>query len=202
MNTHTLPALPYDFNALEPHIDARTMEIHYTKHHQGYCDKFNAALEQEPDLAQKSVEELLSNLEAIPEGIREAIRNNGGGYHNHILFWESMTDKKTQPSEEVRAKISDAFGNIDDFKEKFSQTAKTLFGSGWAWLVKNKDGALEIISTHNQDSPLSDGAQPLLCLDVWEHAYYLNYQNKRADYVDAWWNIVNWDTVQERLLKS
>ena len=193
----TLPELPYAFDALEPHIDARTMEIHHDKHHAGYTDKLNAALESHPELSDKSIEELLSDLDSIPEDIRTAVRNNGGGYYNHKLFWEVMSpDGGGEPTGELAEMINSAFGSFADFKEEFAVAASTRFGSGWAWLVKKADGSLAITSTPNQDNPLMEAVgTPILGLDVWEHAYYLNYQNKRPDYIAAWWNVVNWEEV-------
>ncbi len=201
---HELPKLPYAYNALEPHIDARTMEIHYTKHHQAYVDKLNAALEKHPELFDKKVEELLAdNLKSVPEDIKTAVRNHGGGHVNHSLFWEWMTGNKKD--NEFKGKIADAikkeFGSFDEFKTKFSDAALGRFGSGWAWLALH-NGKLEIYSTANQDSPLMEGKQPLLGLDVWEHAYYLKYQNKRADYISAFWNVVNWKKVNELFEKA
>jgi len=195
----TLPKLPYAFDALEPHIDARTMEIHYTKHHQGYADKLNAALEKYPELAEKPIEELLRDISAIPEDIRTAVRNNGGGFYNHGLFWDNLTPNFQEPSTELSEIMNTAFASFEDFKAKFTDVAATRFGSGWAWLIKNADGSLEIMSTANQDSPISENKQVLLGLDVWEHAYYLNYQNRRPDYIAAFWNIVNWAEVEKRL---
>ena len=195
----TLPKLPYAFDALEPHIDARTMEIHYTKHHQGYADKLNAALEKYPELAEKPIEELLRDISAIPEDIRTAVRNNGGGFYNHGLFWDNLTPNFQEPSTELSEIMNTAFASFEDFKAKFTDVAATRFGSGWAWLIKNADGSLEIMSTANQDSPISENKQVLLGLDVWEHAYYLKYKNKRTDYVKAWWEVVNWDKVEERM---
>lgn len=196
----TLPELPYAFDALEPHIDARTMEIHHDKHHAGYTDKLNAALSSHPELAEKSIEELLSDLDAVPEDIRTAVRNNGGGYYNHKLFWEVMSpDGGGEPTGELAEMISSAFASFADFKEEFAAAASTRFGSGWAWLVKKADGSLAITSTPNQDNPLMEAAgTPILGLDVWEHAYYLHYQNKRPDYIAAWWNVVNWEEVGRR----
>ena len=194
-----LPALPYDYNALEPHIDARTMEIHHTKHHQAYINKANAALEKHSDLAKKSIEDILRNLNSVPEDIRTAIRNNGGGHANHSLFWTVMgPGAGGQPDGELATAMEAAFGSFDKFKDEFSQAAATRFGSGWAWLSRKKDGGLVVTSTPNQDSPLSDGLTPILGLDVWEHAYYLKYQNKRPDYVAAFWSVVNWDAVAKR----
>ena len=195
---HTLPDLPYAHDALEPHIDAKTMEIHHSKHHNTYVVKLNEALEGHDDLAGKSAEELISNLDAIPEGIRGAVRNHGGGHSNHSIFWTTIGPAKGgTPSGELAAAIDSAFGSFDAFKEKFATAAATRFGSGWAWLSV-KDGALVVSSTANQDSPYMEGAKPLLGIDVWEHAYYLNYQNRRPDYINAFWNVVNWDAVAER----
>ncbi len=197
--THELPELPFAYNALEPHIDAKTMEIHYTKHHQAYIDKLNQALEKHPDMAEKSVEELLSDLEAVPDDIRTAVRNHGGGHHNHSLFWTSLAaDGGGAPVGSLMNAILEEFGDFERFKETFTTEATNRFGSGWAWLVAAKDGKVAIISTANQDSPLMDGYVPLLGLDVWEHAYYLKYQNKRPDYIAAWWNVVNWPEIQRR----
>ena len=194
-----LPKLPYDFNALEPHIDAKTMEIHHDKHHAGYTSNLNAALEKHPELAKKSIEEILGNLNAIPEDIRGAVRNNGGGFFNHSLFWTIMTKGGGgEPQGAVATAIEAAFGNFVKFKETFSKAAATRFGSGWAWLVIKKNSGLEVTSTPNQDSPVSDGLTPILGLDVWEHAYYLKYQNRRPEYIENWWNVVNWDEVSRR----
>ncbi|HKI55497.1 MAG TPA: superoxide dismutase [Anaerolineales bacterium] len=190
-----LPKLAYAYDALEPHIDARTMEIHHTKHHNAYITKLNGAVESTPELAGKSVEELLSDLNAVPEAVRGVVRNHGGGTFNHNLFWEVMgPNAGGAPSGELAAAIDSAFGSFDAFKTEFATAAGTRFGSGWAWLVKSKDG-LAVVSTANQDNPLSLGMTPILGIDVWEHAYYLNYQNRRPDYVSAWWNVVNWDAV-------
>lgn len=191
----TLPPLPYAFNALEPHIDARTMEIHHDKHHAAYTNNLNAALEG-TEFADKSIEEILANLNAIPEDKRTAVRNNGGGYANHNLFWEIMSGTPSQPSAELAAAIDSAFGSFDNFKAEFGKAASTRFGSGWAWLIVD-GGALKVTSTPNQDTPLMEGKTPILGLDVWEHAYYLNYQNRRPDYIAAWWNVVNWAKVSE-----
>jgi Fe-Mn family superoxide dismutase len=196
---YELPKLDYPFDALEPYIDARTMEIHHDKHHGGYVKKTNAALESHPDLASKSIDDLLSDLSAVPEDIRTAIRNNGGGHSNHSLFWKVMAPGAGgEPEGALAEAISGKFGDFDSFKSEFSKAAGSRFGSGWAWLVKDASGGLKVVSTANQDSPLSDGMQPILGLDVWEHAYYLKYQNRRPEYVEAWWNVVNWDEVAKR----
>ena len=193
-----LPDLPYAHDALEPHIDKETMEIHHGKHHNGYVNNLNAALEKHPDLADKSIEELLSSLDAIPEDIRTAVRNNGGGHANHSLFWQLMKAKGGgQPGGRLKKAIDATFGSFDAFKTQFAAAAATRFGSGWAWLVLNRKGELEITSTPNQDSPIMDGKFPILGLDVWEHAYYLRYQNRRPDYVQAFFNVVNWDKVED-----
>lgn len=192
-----LPKLPYAFDALEPHIDARTMEIHHDKHHNTYVQGLNAALEGKSEFDGKSVEEIIANLDAVPEAVRTAVRNNGGGHANHSLFWTLLTaDGKGAPEGELAAAIDAKFGSFEAFKEQFANAAKTRFGSGWAWLsVVN--GELEISSTANQDSPIMEGKTPILGLDVWEHAYYLNYQNVRPNYIAAFWNVVNWDKVAE-----
>jgi len=200
--SYTLPKLNYSFNALEPHIDARTMEIHYTKHHQAYIDNLNKAVKGKADLEGKSVENLISDLKAVPEDIRKIVQNNGGGHANHSLFWTLIGPKAGgEPVGEVATDIKKTFGSFDAFKEKFAQAASSRFGSGWAWLSVAKDGKLEISSTANQDSPLMEGKIPLLGIDVWEHAYYLHYQNRRADYIAAFWNVVNWKEV-ERISES
>ncbi|HRN68766.1 MAG TPA: superoxide dismutase [Promineifilum sp.] len=191
-----LPPLPYAEDALEPYIDARTMSIHHDKHHAAYTNNLNAALKDHGDLAGKSIEQLLGDLGALPESIRTAVRNNGGGYANHNLFWETMAPKHGgEPSGALAAAIDQAFGSFAAFQEQFAKAAATRFGSGWAWLYVDKNGGLAVGSTPNQDTPLMEGNTPLLGLDVWEHAYYLNYQNRRPDYVSAWWNVVNWDVV-------
>ena len=199
---YELPKLPYDYNALEPHIDARTMEIHYTKHHQAYITNLNNAIKGKADLEKKSVEALIRDLSSVPEDIRTAVRNNGGGHANHSFFWKIMGPKAGgEPKGKLADDIKATFGGFDQFKEKFADAGVKRFGSGWAWLIKNSNGKLEIVSTANQDSPLMGkaiaGAEgtPILGVDVWEHAYYLNYQNRRPDYIKAWWNVVNWDAV-------
>ena len=193
---HELPALPYAFDALEPHVDARTMEIHHGKHHAAYVNNLNTALEAHPDLQKKSVAQLVSDLNAVPEAIRTAVRNNGGGHYNHSLFWRWMgPNAGGSPSGALGKAIADAFGDLAAFKDAFTKAAMGRFGSGWAWLVVDGSGALKVVSTANQDSPLTDGQTPVLGLDVWEHAYYLKYQNRRADYISAWWNVVNWAEV-------
>ena len=191
-----LPDLPYAHDALEPHIDTRTMQIHHGKHHQGYTNKLNAALEGHDDLQGTSIEDILRDIDAVPEAIRGAVRNNGGGYANHSLFWTVMApDGGGEPSGDLADAINDAFGSFDAFKTQFAAAAGGRFGSGWAWLAVDGDGNLQVYSTANQDSPYMQGHTPILGLDVWEHAYYLNYQNRRPDYVSAWWNVANWDQV-------
>ncbi|OGG56074.1 MAG: superoxide dismutase [Candidatus Handelsmanbacteria bacterium RIFCSPLOWO2_12_FULL_64_10] len=200
---HTLPALPYPFDTLEPHIDAQTMEIHHGKHHNAYVTNLNKALEGHADLQAKSLEDLIGALSGVPEAIRTAVRNNGGGHANHSLFWTLM--KKGgggEPSGDLSAAISKAFGGFAAFKEKFSTAGATRFGSGWAWLSLDRSGNLIVESTANQDSPLMEGRKPILGLDVWEHAYYLKYQNRRPDYIAAWWNVVNWDAVAQVYKKA
>ncbi len=196
---YELPALPYDYDALEPHIDAQTMEIHHTKHHQTYITKLNGALEGYPDLASKSVDDLIADLASLPDNIRGAVRNNGGGHSNHTMFWQVMgVHGGGAPSGNVANAIDAAFGTFDAFKEKFSAAGAARFGSGWVWLISN-GGTLSIESSPNQDSPIMDGKSAILGLDVWEHAYYLRYQNRRPDYMAAWFNVVNWDAVNQRL---
>jgi Fe-Mn family superoxide dismutase len=196
----TLKPLPYAFDALEPHIDARTMEIHHDKHHATYVTNLNKALEAAPELAGKSLDTLLANgLKAVPESIRTAVRNNAGGDWNHTMFWEIMGPKAGgAPVGNVAKAIGAKYGSFDEFKTKFAAAGMGRFGSGWAWLVKTSDGGVDIVSTANQDNPLSEGKLPVLNLDVWEHAYYLHYQNRRADYIGAWWNVVNWSHVEDR----
>ena len=196
----TLPALPYAYDALEPHIDARTMEIHHTKHHQAYVNNLNAALEKAPQLEGKSLDDLMRTINSVPEAVRTAVRNNGGGHWNHSQFWEWMGPKRGgEPSGRLGDAIKSSFGDFAKFKEQFAAAAAGRFGSGWAWLVDEGNGKLSITSTPNQDNPLMEGKKALLGLDVWEHAYYLKYQNKRPDYVAAWWNVVNWDAVAKKL---
>ncbi|HHO56836.1 MAG TPA: superoxide dismutase [Trueperaceae bacterium] len=193
-----LPELGFAYDALEPHIDAKTMEIHYTKHHAGYTNNLNAALEKHPELADVSLEKLLRNIHSLPNHITKAVRNNGGGYANHSLFWQIINpNDKGRLSGPLLAAINDKFGSVDIFKEGFSKTAATRFGSGWAWLVVDAFGELDLYSTANQDSPFYSNHTPILGLDVWEHAYYLNYQNRRPDYISAFWNVVNWNQVEK-----
>lgn len=194
---HTLPKLAYDYNALEPIIDARTMEIHHTKHHQGYVNNLNAALEEHPELLKKDITEILADFKNLPDEIKKAVRNNGGGHANHTLFWSILTPQGNEPSGELLKAIEKTFGRFSQFKEKFEATAAGQFGSGWGWLVKDSKGDLEIISTPNQDSPIMDGLTPILGIDVWEHAYYLNYQNRRPDYLSSIWKIIDWNKVEE-----
>ena len=198
---HELPTLPYAFDALEPHIDAQTMQIHHGKHHQTYVTNLNNALANHPDLQSKSVEDLIKDLNALPEAIRTAVRNNGGGHANHSLFWTLLAPNAGgAPTGKAAEAINGAFGSFDTFKEQFAKAATTRFGSGWAWLVSSS-GKLAIESTANQDSPIMEGKKPIIGLDVWEHAYYLKYQNRRPDYLGAWWNVVNWAEVN-KLLKG
>lgn len=200
---HQLPALPYDHKALEPHIDARTMEIHHGKHHATYVNNLNAALEKHPDLQSKSAEDLIRDLSAVPEAIRTAVRNNGGGHVNHTLFWQIMAPNAGgTPSGDLASAIDKELGGFDRFKEQLAKAGATRFGSGWAWLCVKADGKLCVCSTPNQDNPIMKGVAecpgtPILGIDVWEHAYYLNYQNRRPDYIAAWWNVVNWQKVGE-----
>lgn len=194
----TLPSLPYAFDALEPHIDAKTMEIHHDKHHQAYVNNLNAAIEKAPELQGKSLDDLMRGINSVPEAVRTAVRNNGGGHWNHSMFWQIMAPGKGgEPSGKLADAIKSAFGDFSKFKEQFAAAAGSRFGSGWAWLI-NDGGKLSITSTPNQDNPLMDGKNAILGVDVWEHAYYLKYQNKRPDYVAAWWNVVNWDEVAKR----
>jgi Fe-Mn family superoxide dismutase len=194
----TLPSLPYGFDALEPHIDTQTMQIHHGKHHQTYVNNLNAAIEKAPELANKTIEELMRGIESVPESVRTAVRNNGGGHWNHSMFWQIMgPNAGGEPSGKVADAIKSAFGGFDKFKEQWSAAGVGRFGSGWVWLL-NEGGKLSIASTPNQDNPLMEGKTPILGLDVWEHAYYLRYQNRRPDYISAWWNVVNWDEVSKR----
>ncbi len=198
-----LPELGYSHDALEPHIDARTMEIHHGKHHAAYTANLNAALEGHPELHGKAADELLADLGALPEGIRAAVRNNGGGFANHALFWRTLAPGGAgAPEGELAAAIDSAFGSFDDFKSRFATAAATRFGSGWAWLSVDADGALEVSSTANQDTPVMEGKTPILGADVWEHAYYLKYQNRRPEYVAAFWQVVNWTVVGENHAQS
>lgn len=195
----TLPPLPYANDALEPHIDAKTMEIHHTKHHQAYVNNLNAAIEKAPELANKSLDDLMRGINTVPEAVRTAVRNNGGGHWNHSLFWQLMgPGKGGEPTGKLADAIKSAFGDFAKFKEQFGAAGVGRFGSGWAWLI-NDGGKLSITSTPNQDNPLMEGKNAILGLDVWEHAYYLKYQNRRPDYITAWWNVVDWDTVAARL---
>lgn len=197
--TFKLPELNYAYDALEPHIDKKTMEIHHTKHHQAYIDNLNKALEGHEKYQEMSIKELIKSLDDLPEGIKTAVRNNGGGHLNHKMFWKVMSPNGGgNPVGEVAKKIDEDLGGFEKFKEDFKKAALGRFGSGWAWLVLDKDGKFAITSTPNQDNPLSEGKKPLLGIDVWEHAYYLNYQNKRADYIDSWWKLVDWNIVEEK----
>jgi Fe-Mn family superoxide dismutase len=194
----TLPELPYAFDALEPHIDAKTMEIHHGKHHQAYVNNLNAAIEKAPELAGKSLDDLMRGIDSVPEAVRTAVRNNGGGHWNHSFFWKLMgPNAGGNPSGDVGKAIDDAFGSFDKFKEQFAAAGAGRFGSGWAWLI-NDGGKLSIASTPNQDNPLMEGKNAILGVDVWEHAYYLKYQNRRPDYISAWWNVVNWQEVEKK----
>jgi superoxide dismutase, Fe-Mn family len=195
---YELPPLPYPSNALEPHIDAKTMEIHHDKHHQAYITNANNALKDHPDLAAKPVDELIANLSQVPESIRTVVRNNAGGHSNHSFFWQIMAPNAGgAPKGKLAEAITATFGSVDAFKEKFQAAGASRFGSGWAWLVVNKEGKLEITSTPNQDSPIMEGLKPVIGIDVWEHSYYLLYQNKRPDYLKAWWNVVSWDQAEK-----
>ncbi len=193
-----LPALPYDYSALEPHIDTETMKIHHDKHHAAYVNNLNAALESQPALQGKSIEDLLRNINDVPEAIRTAVRNNGGGHANHTMFWEIMGPSGGEPTGALAQAINAAFGDFNTFKEKINDAGVKRFGSGWSWLVADSGGNLQVISSANQDSPYMDGQTPILGVDVWEHAYYLKYQNRRPDYLKAWWSVVNWEAVAKR----
>ncbi|HJP85456.1 MAG TPA: superoxide dismutase [Gemmatimonadaceae bacterium] len=198
----TLPPLPYDFAALEPHIDAKTMEIHHGKHHQAYVNNLNAAIEKAPELASKSLDDLMRNINKAPEAVRTAVRNNGGGHWNHSMFWQIMAPKAGgEPGGNLGNAIRSAFGDFAKFREQFAAAGASRFGSGWAWLVNN-GGKLSITSTPNQDNPLMEGQRAILGVDVWEHAYYLKYQNRRPDYITAWWNVVNWKEVEKRFSQA
>ena len=198
-----LPKLEYEYSALEPWLDAKTMEIHYSKHHKTYCDKLNLALENHPEFFKEDVNEILAGLNQLPEEIRTAVRNNGGGFANHNLYWEIMTEdvKKRELKGDIKKAIEEKFGSFEEFKQNFNAAALMHFGSGWVWLVLD-NGELKIVSTSNQDNPITDGKIPLLCIDLWEHAYYLHYQNRRADFIEAWWNVVNWEKVNEKYLNA
>ncbi len=199
----TLPSLPYSFDALEPSIDKMTVEIHYTKHHATYLTNLNAALEKHPELFSWSIEKILSDLNSIPEDIRTAVRNNGGGYYNHILYWSLMgPNQGGEPKGKLGAAIQSAFGSFSAFKSEMEKAGLTRFGSGWAWLSRKSDGLLVVHSSPNQDTPLAEGLHPILGVDVWEHAYYLKYQNRRAEYLQNWWNVVNWEEAERRFAES
>ncbi len=196
---YELPKLPYDYDALEPHIDEQTMIIHHTKHHQAYVDKLNAAIEGYPDIQKKSIEELIKNLNAVPDAIKTAVRNHGGGHLNHSFFWQIMRNDGQTPADDIAQAISKKFGSVGKFKELFSNAAAGVFGSGWAWLVVN-NGELEMMTTPNQDSPISQNKIPILGIDVWEHAYYIKYQNRRPEYIAAWLNVIDWEKVNEHFI--
>ncbi|GAC1645501.1 MAG: superoxide dismutase [Acidobacteriaceae bacterium] len=199
---HEVPPLPYDYKALEPHIDEQTMHLHHDKHHQAYVNNLNAAIEKHPELGNKSAEDLIRDLNSVPEDMRTAVRNNGGGHVNHSMFWAIMgPNGGGEPKGEIADAIKQAFGDFETFKKQFNEAGTKQFGSGWAWLVSD-GGTLKVVSTANQDNPLSQGQFPILGNDVWEHAYYLKYQNRRPDYLAAWWNTVNWDEVNKRFAKS
>ena len=197
---HEVPPLPYDYAALEPYIDAQTMTLHHDKHHATYVTNLNNALQKYPQMQNKSPEELIRDIKSVPDDIRTAVRNNGGGHVNHSMFWKIMKPKGGgAPTGKIADEIKSAFGGFQDFQKLFNDTGAKQFGSGWVWLVRNSGGKLQIISTPNQDNPMTDGHYPIMGNDVWEHAYYLKYQNKRADYLAAWWNVVNWDEINKRL---
>jgi len=197
-----LPKLPYDYNALEPYMDTKTMEVHHDKHHAGYTKKLNAALENNPEFYEKSIVEILGDLDAIPENIRTAVRNNGGGYYHHNIWWEQFgSDKGGEPAGELSKAINSTFGSFEAFREQFKITALGVFGSGWAWLVKDKNGKLSLLGTPNQDSPATLGFEPLLGIDVWEHSYYLKYQNRRNEFIDNFWEVIDWDVIAARFAK-
>ena len=199
---YELPKLPYSYSALEPYIDEETMMVHHDKHHGTYVNNLNAALEGYPELQERTLEDLLTNLNTVPKAVQTAVRNNGGGHYNHTLFWESMgPNAGGKPTGVLAERINRDFGSFENFKETLSKAALTRFGSGWGWLVEDDKGILSVVSTANQDTPLSEGYNPLLLIDVWEHAYYLKYQNKRGDYISAWWNLINWANIAKRLKK-
>ncbi len=203
VTAHEVPALPYAYNALEPYIDEQTMHLHHDKHHAAYVSKLNAAIEKHPELGSKSPEDLLRNLNAVPEDVRTMVRNNGGGHVNHTMFWQIMGPKKGgNPTGAVGDAINKTFGSFDAFKEKFETAGANQFGSGWVWLVRTKSGEFKVTSTPNQDNPMSNGEFPVMGNDVWEHAYYLKYQNRRPDYLKAWWNVVNWDEINKRFSQA
>lgn len=194
-----LPKLPYDYNALEPYIDTKTMEVHHDKHHAGYTSKLNAALENNPEFFKKSIIEILTDLDAVPESIRTAVRNNGGGYYHHNIWWEQFGPAKGgKPSGALADAINKKFGSFEEFQAEFKKSALAVFGSGWAWLVKDKNGNLSLVGTPNQDSPATLGFEPILCIDVWEHSYYLKYQNRRDEYIDNFWHVIDWEVVSKR----
>lgn len=196
---HELPPLPYGYDALEPYIDAQTMTLHHDKHHAAYVNNLNAALEKHPELGSKSAEELLRDLNAVPEDIRTTVRNNGGGHVNHTMFWEIMgPNQGGEPTGKLAETIKQTFGDFENFKKQFVDAGTKQFGSGWVWLVRSRDGKLQVTSTPNQDNPMSQGLFPVMGNDVWEHAYYLKYQNRRPEYLNAWWNVVNWDAIAKR----
>lgn len=196
---YELPELPYPVDSLEPYMDAKTLEIHHGKHHSGYVAKLNAAVERYPGLQDKSINEILLDLDSVPEDIRTAVKNNGGGHANHSMFWEIMIPDSEGPSDKVKEIISKNFGSFEDFKEKFTAVSVGFFGSGWCWLVRGQESKLEIITTKDHDSPISLGKKPVLVIDLWEHAYYLKYQNRRPEFVDAFWSLINWKKVEENL---
>lgn len=198
----TLPELPFEYNALEPNIDEPTMRVHHDKHHAGYVDNLNKALEGKPEFLEKEAWDLLSDLDSLPEEIRTKVRNNGGGHANHTFFWKLLTPDSTTPNEKILSLINKNFGSLEEFKSKFKEAALSRFGSGWAWLTLKDENTLEIVSTPNQDTPWNEKIDAILGLDVWEHAYYLKYQNKRAEYIDAFWNILNWEQVSSNLDKA
>lgn len=201
--TYSVPPLPYAYDALEPHIDQATMQFHHDKHHVGYVKNLNAALDKHPELKSKTVEQMLRNLNSVPADIRKMVRNNGGGHVNHLMFWQIMKPLGGgEPTGAIAPAINQSFGSFAAFKKQFNEAGANRFGSGWVWLVRNKNGKLEVTNTPNQDNPLIQGKYPIMGNDVWEHAYYLKYQNRRADYLDAWWNVLNWDEINKRFAAS